>query len=62
MNNQFLSFHSISARQTPFRVGVNFNSAEVAGIITATMATLIEQGEAPGGILGFKLSYWQGAC
>merc|ERR1712241_522990 len=53
---------TVCTRQTPFRVGVNFNSAEVAGIITATMATLIEQGEAPGGILGFKLSYWQGAC
>merc|ERR1711899_310543 len=53
---------TVCTRQTPFRVGVNFNSAEVAGVITATMASVIEQGEAPGGILGFKLSYWQGAC
>merc|ERR1711992_98296 len=53
---------SVCTRQEPFRIGVNFNSDELATIITDAKASTIEQGEAPGGILGFKLQYWQGSC
>merc|ERR1711992_249913 len=53
---------TVCTRQEPFRIGVNFNSNELATIITDAKASTIEQGESPGGIQGFKLQYWQGSC
>merc|ERR1712228_1029770 len=38
---------TICTRQEPFRIGVNFNSNELASIITDAKASTIEQGESP---------------
>ena len=47
---------------TPFVVGINFDANEAA-IGTGVMATdTNEQVDFPGGIIGFKLNYWQLAC
>lgn len=42
-------------------LGVNFNEGEAAAAITADMS---ETAIFPGGIVGFKLTYWQvaGTC
>ena len=53
-------FYLIAARALPFRVGVNFNNNEADTGTDA--ATTGELNEAPGGIVGFKLNYWQGTC
>jgi hypothetical protein len=57
-----LSFFSITARHLPFRVGVNFDNNERASIVTAVMTDDIEQQGSPGGIIGFKLTYFQVGC
>merc|ERR1711981_1429561 len=53
---------TICSRQTPFRVGVNFDNTEVHTAATADMAQLGEQSRFPGGIIGFKLTYFQRSC
>ena len=55
-------FFSITARHLPFRVGVDFDNNERASIVTAVMTTLLEQQGSPGGIVGFKLTYFQVGC
>ena len=53
----------IAGRHLPFRVGVNFDANERDGTATTkSLATLNEQQGSPGGIVGFKLTYWQVAC
>ena len=53
----------IAARALPFRVGVNFNrdEADETGESDA-MAETAENSEVPGGIIGFKLTFFQGTC
>ena len=51
-----------TARRSPFTVGVNFDSNEVCTVSTASMTTLCETNGDPGGIVGFKLIFFQGAC
>ena len=60
----FIHFHPfyIPARHLPFRVGVNFDSNERDSVSTADMTTLNEANGAPGGIIGFKLTYFQISC
>ncbi len=60
----FIIIHSIfTARRAPFTVGVNFDSNELTdNQVANAMATLIEMGEGPGGIVGLKLIYYQVAC
>merc|ERR1712001_104931 len=54
---------TVCSRRAPFTVGVNFDSNELTDDQVANaMATLIEMGEGPGGITGFKLIYYQVAC
>ena len=55
-------FYLVAARALPFRVGVNFNNAEIDTMVADSKADVAEQSEAPGGIVGFKISYWQGSC
>ena len=52
----------ITARHLPFRVGVDFDNNERASVVTAAMTTLLEQQGSPGGIVGFKLTYFQVGC
>merc|ERR1712241_1639167 len=53
---------TICTRQQPFRIGVNFDNTEVHTAATADMAQLGEQSRFPGGIIGFKLTYFQRSC
>merc|ERR1739844_157945 len=54
---------TVCTRRAPFTVGVNFDSNELTdNQVANAMATLIEMGEGPGGIVGFKLIYYQVAC
>merc|ERR1712083_865593 len=54
---------TVCTRRAPFTVGVNLDMNEVTDDQVANaMATLIEAGEGPGGIVGFKLTYFQVAC
>jgi len=53
---------TVCARHLPFRVGVNFDNSERDSIVTADMTTLTEQNGSPGGIVGFKLTYFQVSC
>jgi len=53
---------TICSRQLPFRVGVNFDDNEAASVAADAMALSNEQVAAPGGIVGFKLTYWQVGC
>jgi len=53
---------SICTRQQPFRIGVNFDNREAADVNADDMATLSEQNLFPGGIIGFKLTYFQRSC
>merc|ERR1711971_1366301 len=53
---------TVCARHLPFRVGVNFDNAERDSIVIADMTTLTEQNGSPGGIVGFKLTYFQVSC
>ena len=59
-----ICFHPfyIPARHLPFRVGVDFDNGERDSIVTADMTTLLEQNGSPGGIIGFKLTYYQVSC
>ena len=50
----------LSARARPFRLGVVFDGSEVS--TTAGDAIADEQDLFPGGIVGFKLDYFQEAC
>ena len=53
----------MAGRHLPFRVGVDFDANERENsAVAANMATLNEQQGSPGGIVGFKLTYWQVAC
>ena len=53
----------LTARQSPFRVGVNLDSNEATGATKAKeMGTKNEQQSVPGGIVGFQLTYFQVAC
>jgi hypothetical protein len=58
----YIVIFSITARHLPFRVGVDFDNHERASIVTAVMTTLLEQQGSPGGITGFKLTYFQVGC
>ena len=55
-------FSYITARHLPFRVGVNFDNNEDASQSTASETDEVEQQGSPGGIIGFKLTYWQVTC
>ena len=50
---------SILAKKKPFRVGVKFDETEIC---TAAAGNTCEWDTIPGGIIGFKLIYWQVAC
>merc|ERR1711997_1040231 len=53
---------TVCARHLPFRVGVDFDNGERDSIVTADMTTVTEQNGSPGGIIGFKLTYYQVSC
>ena len=60
-------FHSlclnITAKQKPFRVGVNFDTTEVCtGTNTSVCEYDVSATTLTGGIQGFKLIYWQNSC
>ena len=48
------------ARSTPFRLGVVFDGSEVSTADTNSITS--EAKNHPGGILGFKLQWYQVAC
>ena len=51
------------ARNSPFRVGVAFDSNEVTGTdIKDKLASTRESSEVPAGHVGFKLIFFQVAC
>ena len=53
----------ILARSLPFKVGVNLDNSEIVGTtVTDGDADTNEQSEFPGGITGFKLTYFQVSC
>ena len=60
----FIHFYSfyIPARHLPFRVGVDFDNHEQDSSGAADKSTLNEANGSPGGIIGFKLTYYQIAC
>jgi len=53
---------TVCARHLPFRVGVDFDNHEQDSVSTADMTTLNEANGSPGGIIGFKLTYFQISC
>merc|ERR1711971_40185 len=53
---------TVCARHLPFRVGVNFDNNEQDSVSTADMTKLNEANGSPGGIVGFKLTYFQISC
>jgi len=53
---------TVCARHLPFRVGVDFDNGERDSIVAADMTTVTEQNGSPGGIIGFKLTYFQVSC
>ena len=60
-------FLSFSARSIPFKVSVNFDANEMTSAASiAAMELLaeiqVETGTGTGGIVGFKLNYFQVAC
>ena len=58
-----ITTYLIAARALPFRVGVNFNRDEDdADGESDAMAATAENSEVPGGIIGFKLQFFQGTC
>merc|ERR1719361_1498314 len=61
-NDVIAGVGTVCARHLPFRVGVDFDNNERASIVTAVMTTLLEQQGSPGGIVGFKLTYFQVGC
>jgi len=54
---------TVCTRALPFKIGVNFNreEADETGESDA-MAATAENSEVPGGIVGFKLTFFQGSC
>ena len=54
------AFLNILARNTPFIVGVNFDANEFSN--DADDGTKTELGDFPGGIVGFKMTYFQRPC
>jgi len=57
------SSNTVCSRNSPFRVGVSFDTNEVTGTAIAdAKASTSETSEVPGGIVGFKLIYFQVAC
>merc|ERR1712241_287038 len=54
---------TVCTRALPFKIGVNFNreEADETGESDA-MAATAENSEVPGGIIGFKLTFFQGSC
>ena len=56
-------FILLSARHVPFRVGVHFDANEAdAAASMAAMTSMSDYSGAPGGIIGFKLAYYQLSC
>merc|ERR1719330_1149957 len=53
---------TVCGRHLPFRVGVDFDNNERDSIVTADKTTVTEQCGSPGGIIGFKLTYFQVSC
>merc|ERR1712038_957820 len=53
---------TVCTRNLPFRVGVKFDDNEVHTAATADTANVGEQNAFPGGIIGFKLTYFQRSC
>merc|ERR1712172_167385 len=53
---------TVCGRHLPFRVGVDFDNNERDSIVAADMTTVTEQNGSPGGIIGFKLTYFQVSC
>ena len=53
-------FFHFSARQTPFAVGVHFDDTETVAIATNAMTS--EAAVFSGGIVGFKLDWFQVSC
>merc|ERR1739846_113173 len=53
---------TVCVRHLPFRVGVDFDNHEQDSVSTADMTTLNEANGSPGGIIGFKLTYYQISC
>jgi len=56
---------TVCARHLPFRVGVDFDSNErdaYTAIAAADMSNILEANGSPGGIIGFKLTYYQISC
>merc|ERR1719330_1333988 len=53
---------TVCGRPLPFRVGVDFDNNERDSIVAADMTTVTEQNGSPGGIIGFKLTYFQVSC
>ena len=49
----------LTANQTPFQVGVVFDENEIT---TGDSGTSAENKHVPGGIIGFKLTYFQRTC
>jgi len=62
INNAIAENRSVCSRVTPFRVSVHFDNNEQNTATAADMATLNEFQGGPGGIIGFKLHYWQVSC
>ena len=54
--------HLFKARRSPFVFGVNFDDDEIATSAGTDKAKVNEAMILPGGIIGFKLYYWQVAC
>ena len=52
---------TVCTRSYPFRLGVHLDDGEVGHVATAT-AKNNEQDTHPGGIVGFKLKWYQGSC
>jgi len=61
-NDVIAGVGTVCARHLPFRVGVDFDNNERASIVDAVMTNLLEQQGSPGGIVGFKLTYFQVGC
>merc|ERR1719400_646771 len=53
---------TVCGRHLPFRVGVDFDNNERDSVVTKDKTTVTEQCGSPGGIIGFKLTYFQVTC
>ena len=59
LNKKITLEFSTLAKKKPFRVGVKFDETETC---TIAAGNTCEWDTIPGGIIGFKLIYWQVAC